>query len=148
MFVTCLLSIDNDFVATDNPLFKRPFYTFYFDSPEIDAINTLSQITKGSYLMADYVMTRYIWDYSDGGHLLEVDESGSNFFKERNIDLILIRQRELQKRPLQFFVTAEYNSNPAWSEGDFTYFNYGAKVFESVKIYNRNYDNGYVVTYN
>jgi hypothetical protein len=148
IFVTCLLSIENDFTATDNPLFKRPFYTFYFNTPEMGSIDTLLKISKNSYLMSDYVMTRYIWHYFDRGHLLEIDYSGSKFFKERDIDLIIIRESELQKRPLQLFVTPEFVNNPAWSEGDFIYFNYDAKVFENVNIYNRSYDNGYVITYN
>jgi hypothetical protein len=149
MFITCILSIENDFTASDNPLVKREFYTFYLTAQEIGSIETLVKISNDSYLMSDYQIWRFIRasNYSDKGHLLEVDYNNTIFFKERDIDLIVIRESELRKRSLNLFATSGYIKDPAWAEGSFVYCYYDAQVFDTVNTYNRSYDNGYVVTY-
>lgn len=150
MFITCIFSIKNDFTASDNPLFKREFYTFYLTAHEISSIETLCRISNEGYLMSDYQVWRFIVHsrYSEKGHLLEVDFNKSMFFKERDVDLIIIREGELEKRSLNIFATSEYIRNPAWVEGRFYYCYSDDEVFDTLNAYNRNYDNGEVVTYN
>jgi hypothetical protein len=150
IFLTCMTSIKNDFTASDNPLVKRDFFTFYLTTPEIESVETLCEYTDKNYIMADYEFWRFIihsiYDYK--GHLLEVDYNHTVFFKERDIDLIVIREGELLRRSLHLFATSEYVKEPAWIEGSFVYCYYDAQVFDTVNIYNRNYDNGEVVSYN
>jgi hypothetical protein len=150
MFMTCFVSIKNDFTASDNPLVKREFYTFYLTTQEISSIETLSMISDDNYIMSDYQIWRFIAHSSHGerAHLLEVDYNKTIFFKERDKDLILIRESELRKRSLHLFEISEYARSPSWSSGRFVYVYYDAQVFNSVNTYNRNYDNGYVVSYN
>ncbi len=150
MFLTCILSIDNDFTASDNPLIKRDFYTYYLSNPEISSIETLIKISNNNYLMSDYQIWRFIVhsNYSYKSHLLEVDYNHTVFFKERYMDLIVIRESELQKRSLNLFATNEYIRDPSWVEGRLVYLFYDEQVFDTLNTYNRNYDNGNVVAYN
>jgi hypothetical protein len=53
-----LLAVSNDWVASDNPLVKRPFYTFYFSEQEITGMDRLVTHTTG-ILESDYVPNRY-----------------------------------------------------------------------------------------
>src|SRR5208337_1322762 len=68
------LSLTSDFVASDNPLVKRPFYTDYLHEAEITGLNTVSNFTDG-YVMTDYVAAKYLDSspYQDKMHILEAD---------------------------------------------------------------------------
>ena len=54
-----LASVSNDFVASDNPLVKRNFYTYYFEESEYASFNTVASNTAG-LVMSDYLPTRYL----------------------------------------------------------------------------------------
>ena len=149
MFTTCFLAITNDFTASDNPLVKRQFYTFYLSSEEIKSTQTLLKISDGGYLMSDYVITRY-FKFSNNFNrslLLEVDSQGSIFYKGGANNLMIIRENELSGRPLRFFVTSGYKPNLSWSEGDLVYTYNDAPLWNTLTGYNRGYDNGPVVAY-
>jgi hypothetical protein len=150
LMIACFISIDNDFTASDNPLIKRQFYSFYVSTPETTAVNTLTEISDGSFIMADYPMFRVITHSGTNqqAHLLEADRTGSTIFKVSERDIIFIRDSELAKRPLHLFVTAEYAEDPAWNEGSFVYFDATSPMFREIEKYNRSYDNGSVTAYN
>ena len=73
--VWVLLSVSNDWVASDNPLVKRPFYTYYFSEQEIMGMDRLVTHATG-VLESDYVPNRYyegsppedgLYDHPAGG---------------------------------------------------------------------------------
>jgi hypothetical protein len=70
------LSVSNDFVASDNPLVKRPFYTFYLTEEEVACISHFSNTTEG-YLMSDFVIAKFISNspLNIKEHILEVEEN-------------------------------------------------------------------------
>jgi len=150
MFITCILSIQNDFTASDNPLIKRDFYNFYFSTQEIGSIETLCQMSSNRTLLSDYQTWRFIIhsNYYQKGDILEVDFNKTVFYRENNSEIIIIRENELQNRSLNLFATSRYMQDPGWNEGKFIYCHSDAEVFETLKTYNRNYDNGSVVSYN
>lgn len=93
-------AVSNDFVATDNPVIERPFYTYYLTDLErhsFEAIDT----AYGGQIGADRPACRYITEIQrsncdvitveEGGGLAHTDHRG-----------VLIRESEFEKRPLQF----------------------------------------------
>jgi len=98
------LSVSNDFVASDNPLVKRPFYTYYLTDEEAMSINHIAARTKG-YVMSDYVTSNFIFNsrYILKEHILEVDTANMSLLRNSNKDTILIRSGELEKRPLYLY---------------------------------------------
>ncbi len=100
------LSVSNDFVASDNPLVKRPFYTFYLTEEEVACISHFSNTTEG-YLMSDFVIAKFISNspLNIKEHILEVDAENMTFLRNNSQDLILIRKSELDKRPLSLYAS-------------------------------------------
>jgi hypothetical protein len=98
------LSISNDFIASDNPLVKRPFYTYYLTDEEIISFYNIAAKTKG-YMMSDYVTSNFIFNspYILKEHILEVDAKNLTLLRNSNEDTILIRSGELEKRPLYLY---------------------------------------------
>jgi hypothetical protein len=141
-----LLSVSNDFVASDNPLVKRPFYTFYLTEEEVSCISHFSNTTEG-YLMSDFVTAKFIsnspLDIKE--HILEVDTENMTFLRNNSQDLILVRTSELGKRPLNLYASESgkfaldpntgssckyyYRDTPLW--GSLAGFN---EVFESSQV--------------
>ncbi|MHC3436925.1 hypothetical protein ACYJ1Y_02235 [Natrialbaceae archaeon A-gly3] len=93
-------AVSNDFVATDNPVVERPFYTYYLTDLErhsFEAIDT----AYGGQIGADRPACRYMTEIQrsdcdvitveEGGGLAHTDHEG-----------VLIRESEFEKRPLQF----------------------------------------------
>ncbi len=101
-----ILSVSNDFVASDNPLVKRPFYTFYLTEEEVACISHFSNTTEG-YLMSDFVIAKFISNspLDIREHILEVDAENMTFLRNNSQDLILIRKSELDKRPLNLYAS-------------------------------------------
>lgn len=103
-----LCSVSNDFVASDNPLAKRPSYTTYLTQGEITGINNLVGISSASsgLVLSDYVVGRYL-EFSpyglDNPHApltAQVYLPDNQYLKQSSNDIVLIREDELARRPL------------------------------------------------
>jgi len=146
-FLMAFLSISNDFTASDNPLIKRPFYTFYLTKEETIALNRLALKTEG-YIMSDYITCRYLESssHADKVHLLEVNPEENNFLLNNSDDIILIRKGELSKRPLKLFTSTngEFKTKPSWAASmDYYYIEH--PLWEKLKFYNNIYDSNAVM---
>lgn len=145
--IMIFLSVSNDFNASDNPLVKRPFYTFYITEVEETSFNHISSVTQG-YVMSDYVTNRYIsnTDYASKSNILELSKS-MKFLRNQTDDVFLIRRSELSKRPFQLYQAADeefvldpdltllnyfYQDNILWNE-----------LLKNNKIYNSGSVEGY-----
>ncbi len=142
--IMAFLSLSNDFIASDNPLIKRPFYTFYLTEEDTIAFDRIANVTEG-YLMSDYVTTRYLMysPYGSKSHLLEVDIENMRFLRNNNNDVILIREQELNKRPLKLYSSkgGKFKLEPSYYYNDLPLWN-------TLEKYNRIYDSGGVSTFN
>lgn len=145
-FIMAFLSVSNDFTASDNPLVKRPFYTFYLTEEECVALESLSQITEG-YLLTDYIACRYLESsaYADRIHILEVDTEKQEFLVNSGEDIILVRKGELAKRPLKLFTASngQFVFEPSLGNTLFYYDN-DLPVWQTTDQYNTVYDSGEV----
>lgn len=139
---TCILGISNDFVASDNPMVQRPFYTYYLTEDETAAFIHLAEVSEG-YVMSDYVSNRYLrrTEYGFKRHILEVNRGCSAFLRGGNLDLILIRDGELSKRPLKLYSVQgdDYILNPSW-ENSFDYYYSDLDLWRTLNGYNRIYN--------
>lgn len=149
-FFMSLLSISNDFIASDNPLVKRPFYTFYLTEGETLGINKLANTTEG-YLISDYITARYLMfsQYEPKSNLLEVDTKNMTILRNNSYDIILFREQELYKRPLKLFSskTGKFEYNPSWS-AYLDYYYLDSPIWNTLSNYNKIYDLGGVVGFN
>jgi hypothetical protein len=135
------LSVSNDFVASDNPIVKRPFYTAYLTEEEINAADHLYNITTGR-IVSDYVPVRYLNSARNAANtsMLIVDLNATRLYQRQN-DTILIRDGELNKRPLQLLTMGSGYINL----GDY-YFK-DDKVFDLLDNYSRIYSTNSVSAY-
>ncbi len=133
------LGISNDFVASDNPLVKRVYYTFYLTEEEVTSFNHVVNITKG-YLMSDQISNIYLSSsiYLGKAHILEFDEENMEFLRINKDDIILIRTNELSKRPLKLYLS---------DAGYLDYQNINSLLWKTLASYNMIYDSGSVVGY-
>ncbi len=142
--IMSFLSISNDFNASDNPLVKRVFYTSYLDEKEIVAFNHIANFTNG-FVLSDYVTKRYLLfsQYGSKSHLLEVNPINNMFLRNNNSDVILIRNQELYKRPLRFFISknGKFELNPS-EKGYLDYYYQDSHLWNSLEKYNKMYDSG------
>jgi len=148
--VMAVLSVSNDFNASDNPLVKRPFYTFYLTEAEVGALNQLAVLCPG-YVMTDYVGERYLenTDYSFKRHYLEADPAGTRLLRQSSNDLLVIRSGELSQRPLKLYTVddGQFKLRP----GGITALNYyynDLPVWNSLEEMNKVYDSRGVAAYN
>lgn len=148
--IMSFLSISNDFNASDNPLVKRIFYTFYLNEEETVAFDHIADITNG-YVLSDYVAKRYLSSsqYKSKSHFLEVDPINMAFIRNNNNDVILIRYQELNKRPLRFFTSknAKFKLNPN-EKGSTDYYYQDSPLWNSLKRYDKIYDSGGINGFN
>lgn len=145
LFATmCLLSISNDFNASDNPLVKRPFYTYYLTEEDVRAFDSVANITSG-YVMADYVTNRYISNSAQGikSHILEVDTKNYRLLRDKPKDVFIIREGELRKRPVKLYSssTEEFKLNPSWGNR-VEYYDMDSPVWSTTDSYNRIFHTG------
>jgi hypothetical protein len=144
------LSISNDFNASDNPLVKRVYYTFYLNEEEVVAFNNIANVTNG-YVLSDYVTMRYLYfsEYRNESHYLEVYPTSMMFLRHNNSDVILIRNQELNKRPLRFFVSVDgkFKLDPN-VKGAVDYYYRDSPLWNSLEKYNKVYDSGGVNGFN
>lgn len=143
----CFLSISNDFTASDNPLVKRPFYTYYLTEEETIAFDHVANITSG-FVMSDYVTTTYIIYSTDSAksHILEIDRKNSHFLRNKPEDVILIREGEFAKRPLKLYSssTEEFILDPSW-DNQIKYYYTDVPVWSTVDSYNMVFYSGNVL---
>lgn len=142
LFATmCFLSISNDFTASDNPLVKRPFFTYYLTEEDISAFNRIANITSG-FVMADFVTSRYGENtvYSTKYHILEVDSEGCCLLREKPDDIILIRKGELAKRPVKLYSSSidVFTLKPSWD--NLKYYYGDSPVWSTIYSYNKVFD--------
>ncbi len=141
------LSISNDFTASDKPLIKRPFYTYYLTEQETAAFDHLSSQTSG-FIMSDYITSRYILasQYKTNAHILEVDPEKMLFLRQSEKDIFLIRNGELEKRPLMLFsCTGPFKFKPSWTTLDYYYRD--LTLWDDFKKYNKIYESDEVTGY-
>jgi hypothetical protein len=92
-------AVSNDFTASDNPLVERPFYTFYLSDEERQSFEAIDDGHQGE-LGTDRVSCRYMGEFH-GSPCSVIDAgAGDEMFAEH--DAVLVREGELEKRPLQF----------------------------------------------
>ena len=144
------LSISNDFNASDNPLIKRPFYTYYLTNEEEVAFRHIASNTQG-YLMSDYITTRYISSsrYENKSHILEVGVEKTRLLRDTTDDVFLIRSLELTKRPLKLYSVPDENFllTPSWG-GNLDYYYQKSIVWDSLVDYNKIYSSGAISGFN
>ncbi|KGK99158.1 hypothetical protein LI82_03775 [Methanococcoides methylutens] len=144
------LSVSNDFVASDNPLVKRPFYTFYLTDEEETSFVYIASVTEG-YVMSDYVTTRYLSfsKYEDKAHILEVDNKSMNILRNDSDDVFLIRKLELEKRPLRLYSLSgdDFILMPSWGN-DLEYYYQDTTLWNELPKYNKIYDSNSVIGFN
>jgi len=143
------LSVSNEFVASDNPLVKREFSTYYLTEEEITSFNHVASTMKG-YLMSDYITCRYLYSsvYSDKVNVLEVDNNNMEFLRNSIDDVILIRINELSKRPLKLYQSniRKFIFRPSLF-GKLDYYYSDSLLWKTLANYNIIYDSGGVVGY-
>jgi hypothetical protein len=147
--ILVFLSVSNDFIASDNPIVKRPFYTFYLTEGEVKGFDHAGNTSKG-YVMADFVTTRYMdaTHYREKSHILEVDNQTQKFLKGGPPDLILIRKEELGRRPLRFYITDEgFIKKPTIDYSLDYFYPDNEKLWSSLKGYRRIYDSSGISVY-
>ena len=147
--VLVFLSVSNDFIASDNPLVKRPFYTFYLTEEEVNGFDHAGNTAKG-FVMSDFVTTRYmdITPYRERSHILEVDSQNMNFLRSGSSDVILIRKGELEERPLRFLISdGGFIKWPSMGGALEYYYSESEELWSSLNKYNKIYDSSSIATY-
>ncbi|WP_135390377.1 hypothetical protein [Methanolobus halotolerans] len=148
--VLVFLSVSNDFVASDNPIVKRPFYTFYLTEEETDGFDHAGYLSEGR-VMVDFVTHRYMETapYMEKIHILEVDPSENDFLRANSSEPILIRTGELDKRPLKLATIedGEFISTPTMESILDYYYPEDSQLWASLEEYNKIYESNSVATY-
>jgi hypothetical protein len=140
-----VLSVSNEWVASDNPLVKRPFYTSYLTNDEVNSINFATSIKSG-YLLSDYVTLRYLeFSPSENTSLtLKVNQTNNKFLRNNSSDIMLIRTGELLKRPLKIFTsTGEH----FFSGSSYDYYYNDDKIYLTLAKYNKIFNSNDVDMY-
>ncbi|CAJ37103.1 hypothetical protein [Methanocella arvoryzae] len=146
--VWVMLSISNDWVASDNPLVERQFYTYYLTQDETSAFNRIAEGATG-LVMADYIPMRYLDSsrYGDKVNMLEVTGDSSRFLLNGTNDVMLVRHGELEKRPLKISRIEEDTFKRIPRFDTFEYADSNAGMWSTLGGYNRVYDSASVGGY-
>lgn len=148
--IMVFLSLTNDFIASDNPLIKRPFYTYYLTSQEEVAFKSIASIAQG-YVLSDYVTTRYLMNspFKEKSHILEADRLGTKLFKNNSLDIFLIRNYELKKRPLLIYPNEDsyFKFNPSW-KSSLSYYYKDLKLWDDLMKLNKIYSTECIDAFN
>jgi hypothetical protein len=114
---------------------------------EISSINFLADSTKG-FTMSDYVATRFIYfsKFKDKRNILEVNEKTLTFIRQSKNDVLVIRNGELNKRPLSLspskFGTFIYNPS------QMRHYTKESPLWLSLKEYNKIFDSNKITAFN
>lgn len=148
-FAMAFLTVSNDFTASDNPIVKRQFYTFYLSEEECKSLNSLAQIADG-IVMSDYISCRYLENsiYADKVNVLEVNLQQQQFLRSNGNDIILIRSTELANRPLQLFTSpnGEFLFSPTIGN-NMDYYTNDLPLWDTLDSCNIIYDSGVIRGY-
>ncbi|WP_406657739.1 hypothetical protein V7O62_04030 [Methanolobus sp. ZRKC2] len=148
--VLAFLSVSNDFVASDNPIVKRPFYTYYLTEEEINGFDHAGTHAKGR-VMVDFVTHRYMETspYVEKINILEVDPTEKEFLRSNTSEPILIRTGELSKRPLKLATIrdGEFIATPTMESLLDYYYLEDSELWGSLEEYNKIYESSSVTTY-
>lgn len=150
-----LLSISNDWVAQDNPLVKRPFYTDYLTYGETSSMGVVYNITSnGSYVLSDYITVRYselIPNFDENYTMIlkvYTHNNTTSFLTGNAGNMILIRDTELNKRPMQLFISTDgIFDESSGSSTDTDYYTGNSPVFNELMNYSRVYSSNTVSAY-
>lgn len=147
--ILIFLSISNEYTASDNPLVERPFFTFYLTEEEMIASNHISIFSNG-YVMSDDIIERYLYSssYKDKGHILEVNNQKMEFLTNDSRDVMLIRNKELEKRPLRLYPSKKGNFETFASRQNLDYYFNDLSLWDGLNNYNRIYNSGGVMAFN
>lgn len=147
--VMSFLSVSNDFVASDNPLVKRPFYTFYLTDEEITGFYRAASMAEG-YLMSDFVVAKFLSysPYKSKDNIIEVDSGSMRLLRNSSRDLILIRSCELAKRPLNLYTPAngEFELDPSMATAP-DYYSQDMPLWKDLGRYNKVYESDQIAGY-
>jgi hypothetical protein len=149
--ILVFLSISNDFVASDNPLVKRPFFTYYLMESEIAGIDRLSDLTSPSgYLMGDYIIKRYL-DFSPEANVAQLIEVGDGKLpKNSGDDILVVREQELGQRPLNIYQLdqSDFELNPSFgTDNNLEYYYKDSPVWDSLGNYSLIYSSNSISGY-
>ncbi|MDG5761812.1 hypothetical protein QA600_21040 [Natronococcus sp. A-GB1] len=92
-------AVSNDFTASDNPVVERPFYTFYLADDERQSFAAIDDGYRGE-VGTDRISCRYMGEIH--GSTCSVIDVGAGDAMFDDYDAVLLREGELEDRPLQF----------------------------------------------
>lgn len=118
LVVSCFsfVALSNDFVASDNPVVEREFYTYYLTDEERAAFERLDEVHRDE-LGSDHITCRYYEDVV--GSDCERVPVENDTVEHEHLDGLLLRQGELEERPLQFGESRYvYDDELPWDELD------------------------------
>ena len=148
--VLVLLSVSNDFVATDNPLVKRPFFTHYLKTSEMAGLNLISEMANANVLV-DYPAWRYL-NSSDIDYMpliLSVNKTSQQFISPARESPMIVRKAKLETRPLD--VSAVDNDAQAYGifvpDNSLTYYNLTSQVWNDLQRFSKVYDSNTIDGY-
>jgi hypothetical protein len=146
--IWAVLAVSNDWVASDNPLVKRPFYTYYFTEQEVTGMDKL--VTHATDILeSDYVANRYYEGSNNEAYttILEVDAPNMTFVRHCPLDILLVREGEHDKRELRVAAldNSKFIAKP--EAGSFVYVDRNKDVWGTLAGYNRIYDSEAIQAY-
>lgn len=143
---TAFLTVSNDFVASDNPIVERDdFYTFYLTESEVTGFDTVTD-RAGTPVTGDYVTCRYVNNPGGGDcGIIQADPFAGELYVEGG-SVVLLREGELEDRPLSVFPTSERVEDPAYSNFRES-IPASSPVWEDLRGHHRVYDAGTVSAY-
>lgn len=144
--VFSMATVSNDFVASDNPAVERQFYTNYLSESEERSMQTVAGIAPEN-VSSDYVASRYYdaSNHANQSRILGVGLAGNQLYFGSQNSLVLIRDGELRKRPLQVWRTDDYRTGGYF--GELGYINRNATAWADLQAANKMYSSGSVEAY-
>ncbi|MFC4437929.1 MULTISPECIES: hypothetical protein [Natrialbaceae] len=92
-------AVSNELTASDNPIVERPFYTFYLSDHERQSFAAVDDGYRGE-IGTDRIACRYMGAFH--GSLCSVVDAAEGDAMFDDHDAVLVREDELEDRPLQF----------------------------------------------
>jgi hypothetical protein len=148
--ILVFFSSSNDFVASDNPLVKRDFYTFYFTNVEINSFRYVGNHSLG-IISTDYVALRFIDEQgiSRDVSTIRYDDIENVLFKGDQNDLTLIRISEAIKRPLHLYTNySNVTGQDPSTTGRLDYYVFDSRFQSNLSNRNLVFNSDDVMTFN
>ena len=124
ILMLCFSTVSNDFVSSDNPVVKRPFFTSYLTLEDVTSLHAAQNLTQGP-VDGDFVEYRYYYfsPWNATSMILDVNIENGHVLKSSGDSTVLIRQAEVEARPLMIKIVKGDVYKPLRSEdGDLQYF--------------------------